>query len=57
MMETILNLGLSRGVAETVARTTGNRRFAFDAYRRLIQMYGEVVAGIDATFSHLHSRR
>ena len=48
MMETILNLGLSRGVAETVARTTGNRRFAFDAYRRLIQMYGEVVAGIDA---------
>ncbi len=48
MMETILNLGLSRRVAETVARTTGNRRFAFDAYRRLIQMYGEVVAGIDA---------
>ena len=48
MMETILNLGLSRDVAETVARTTGNRRFAFDAYRRLIQMFGEVVAGIDA---------
>jgi pyruvate,orthophosphate dikinase len=48
MMETILNLGLSRAVAETVARTTGNRRFAFDAYRRLIQMYGEVVAGMGA---------
>jgi pyruvate,orthophosphate dikinase len=48
MMETILNLGLSRDVAEIVARTTGNRRFAYDAYRRLVQMYGEVVAGIDA---------
>jgi pyruvate, orthophosphate dikinase len=48
MMETVLNLGLSRDVAETVGRATGNRRFAFDAYRRLIQMYGEVVAGIEA---------
>ena len=48
MMETVLNLGLSRRVAEAFARTTGNRRFAFDAYRRLIQMYGEVVAGIEA---------
>jgi len=47
MMETVLNLGLSRFVAEGIARTSGDRRFAFDAYRRLIQMYGSVVAEID----------
>ena len=47
MMETILNLGLNGELAAAVAERTGNRRFAYDAYRRLIQMYGEVVAGID----------
>ncbi|HZQ80938.1 MAG TPA: pyruvate, phosphate dikinase [Gaiellaceae bacterium] len=47
MMETILNLGLNRELAEALAATTGQPAFAFDAYRRLIQMYGEVVAGID----------
>ena len=49
MMETVLNLGLSRSAARGIARTTGDRRFAFDAYRRLLQMYGSVVAGIDGT--------
>jgi pyruvate,orthophosphate dikinase len=48
MMDTILNLGLNDEAVEGLARTTGNERFARDAYRRLIQMYGEVVQGIDA---------
>jgi pyruvate, orthophosphate dikinase len=48
MMDTILNLGLNDEAAEGLAAATGNRRFAFDSYRRLIQMYGEVVDGIDA---------
>src|SRR6266542_4064430 len=53
MMETILNLGLNAEAVEGLARATGNRRFAFDYYRRLIQMYGEVVDGIDAhRFEH-----
>jgi pyruvate, orthophosphate dikinase len=48
MMDTILNLGLNDAAVEGLARTTGNERFANDSYRRLIQMYGEVVDGIDA---------
>ncbi|MFL6066313.1 MAG: pyruvate, phosphate dikinase [Gaiellaceae bacterium] len=48
MMDTILNLGLSDAATEGLARKTGNERFAYDSYRRLIQMYGEVVDGIDA---------
>src|ERR671915_1007574 len=47
MMDTILNLGLNDEAAEGLARATGNQRFALDAYRRLIQMYGEVVAGVE----------
>jgi pyruvate, orthophosphate dikinase len=47
MMDTILNLGLNDEAVEGLARTTGNARFANDSYRRLIQMYGEVVDGID----------
>jgi pyruvate,orthophosphate dikinase len=47
MMDTILNLGLNDEAAEGLAARTGNPRFAFDSYRRLIQMYGEVVDGID----------
>ena len=47
MMDTILNLGLSDDSAEGLAVRTGNARFAFDSYRRLIQMFGEVVDGID----------
>ena len=45
MMDTILNLGLNDVAVEGLARTTGNPRFARDSYRRLIQMYGEVVDG------------
>src|SRR5207237_4712320 len=48
MMDTILNLGLSDEAARGLAARTGNPRFASDSYRRLIQMYGEVVEGIDA---------
>ncbi len=48
MMDTILNLGLSDAAVEGLARRTGNARFARDSYRRLIQMYGEVVEGIQA---------
>jgi pyruvate, orthophosphate dikinase len=47
MMDTILNLGLNDVAVEGLARTTGNARFARDSYRRLIQMFGEVVEGID----------
>src|SRR5438094_7491394 len=48
MMDSILNLGLNDEAVQGLARTTGNARFANDSYRRLIQMYGEVVDGIDA---------
>src|SRR5256885_796791 len=48
MMDTILNLGLNDEAVEGLSRQTGNPRFARDSYRRLIQMYGEVVDGIDA---------
>jgi pyruvate,orthophosphate dikinase len=48
MMDTILNLGLNDESVAGLAGATGNERFAYDAYRRLIQMYGEVVEGIDA---------
>src|SRR5438094_7867168 len=48
MMDTILNLGLNDEAVEGLARRTDNPRFALDSYRRLIQMYGEVVEGIPA---------
>jgi len=47
MMDSVLDLGLTSAVAEGLADASGNAHFAFDSYRRLIQMYGEVVAGID----------
>ena len=47
MMDTILNLGLNDEAVEGLAQATGNPGFAYDAYRRLIQMYGGVVAGVD----------
>jgi pyruvate, orthophosphate dikinase len=47
MMDTILNLGLNDEAAAGLSARTGNARFAFDSYRRLIQMFGEVVEGID----------
>ncbi|MFL5952555.1 MAG: pyruvate, phosphate dikinase [Gaiellaceae bacterium] len=47
MMDTILNLGLNDEAAGGLAARTGNPRFAYDSYRRLVQMFGEVVEGID----------
>ena len=47
MMDTILNLGLNDVAVEGLATSTDNPRFALDSYRRLIQMYGEVVDGVD----------
>ncbi len=46
MMDTILNLGLNREVAEGLAALTGNERFAYDSYRRFIQMFSDVVMGL-----------
>ena len=46
MMDTILNLGLNDSVVEGLAKKTGNERFAFDSYRRFVQMYGDVVLGM-----------
>ena len=47
MMDTILNLGLNDKAVEGLAKKTGNERFAWDAYRRFIQMYGDVAMGVD----------
>ncbi|MBL9087436.1 MAG: pyruvate, phosphate dikinase [Planctomycetia bacterium] len=47
MMDTVLNLGLSAACVEGLAKLSGNRRFALDARRRFIQMFGDVVAGVD----------
>ena len=47
MMDTILNLGLNDDAVEGLSAATDNERFAFDAYRRLIQMFGNVVDGIE----------
>jgi len=46
MMDTVLNLGLNDDVVEGLAKRTGNARFAWDSYRRFIQMYGDVVLGM-----------
>src|SRR5438477_7276669 len=46
MMDTILNLGMNDKVVEIVAKKTGNARFAWDSYRRFLQMYGDVVMGV-----------
>ncbi len=48
MMDTILNLGMNDEVAESLAEITSNPRFAYDSYRRFIQMYGSVVLEIPA---------
>ena len=49
MMDTILNLGLNDEVVEGLVRKTGNERFAWDSYRRFVQMYGDVVLGMKPT--------
>lgn len=46
MMDTVLNIGLNDEIAETMVQLTGDRRFVFDLYRRLIQMFGSVVMGV-----------
>ncbi|MGZ8481920.1 MAG: PEP/pyruvate-binding domain-containing protein, partial [Candidatus Limnocylindria bacterium] len=48
MMDSVLDLGLCDAAAEGLARRAANAHFAYDSYRRLIQMYGKVVDGIDA---------
>ncbi|HEU4995935.1 MAG TPA: pyruvate, phosphate dikinase [Gemmatimonadaceae bacterium] len=54
MMETILNLGLNDVTVQGLSQQSGNPRFAYDSYRRFIQMYGDVVLGIPfADFEHL----
>lgn len=56
MMDTILNLGLNDVTADGLARETGDERFAYDCYRRLIQMFGNVVLNIDSSnFEHVLS--
>ena len=47
MMDTILNLGINDAVAESLAKTSGNPRWAYDSYRRFIQMYSNVVMELD----------
>ncbi len=46
MMDTILNLGINDVVADTIAKKSGNPRFAYDSYRRFIQMFADVVKGL-----------
>src|SRR5467141_1518546 len=45
MMDTVLNVGLNDATVETLARISNNERFAFDSYRRFIQMFGRIVMG------------
>ncbi|HEX6441514.1 MAG TPA: pyruvate, phosphate dikinase [Stellaceae bacterium] len=47
MMDTVLNLGLNDATVEGLARESGDERFAYDSYRRFLQMYGQVVLGIE----------
>src|SRR5438105_4454310 len=68
MMDTILNLGMNDQVVEIVAQKTNNARFAWDSYRRFLQMYGDVVMGVqkrpgedhepfESAIEHLKDRR
>ena len=50
MMDTILNLGLNEKVVEVMAEKSGNPRWAYDCYRRFIQMYSDVVMGVGKSF-------
>ena len=54
MMDTVLNIGLNPDTLQGMAKLTGNERFAWDAYRRLIQMFGSIVKDIDRQkFEHI----
>jgi pyruvate, orthophosphate dikinase len=57
MMDTILNLGMNDQTVEGIKAKTGNGRFAWDSYRRFIQMFGNVVLEIPRTPSSTRSRR
>ncbi|HYP07274.1 MAG TPA: pyruvate, phosphate dikinase [Bryobacteraceae bacterium] len=58
MMNTILNLGLNDETTDSLARSTNNPRFAYDCYRRFIQMFGEVALGIEMEkFDHVFDQR
>src|ERR1700733_14305083 len=58
MMNTILNLGLNDETTEGLANETGNPRFAYDCYRRFIQMFGEVALGVEMEkFDHVFDAR
>src|SRR5947208_5143889 len=54
MMDTILNLGLNDETVLALVRATGNERFAWDCYRRFIQMYGDVVMGVQKSSGEDH---
>jgi len=57
MMDTVLNIGLNPTTLQGIAHLTGNERFAYDAYRRLIQMFGRIVKGIEGEkFEHILDR-
>ena len=57
MMDTILNLGLNDSAVEVVANKTTIRRFAYDSYRRFIQMFSDVVMGIEKRLFEIEVRR
>ena len=57
MMDTVLNLGLNDKTVEALAKMSGDRRFAFDSYRRFIQMYSDVVLGIEHDNFEKHLER
>ncbi|MEO1843272.1 MAG: PEP/pyruvate-binding domain-containing protein, partial [Akkermansiaceae bacterium] len=54
MMDTILNLGINDEVVEALSARTGNPKFAWDSYRRFLQMYGSVVMGVEAHAGEHH---
>jgi pyruvate,orthophosphate dikinase len=58
MMDTVLNVGLNKKILDGLINKTGNEKFARDCYRRLLQMYGEVVLGVDKdSFDHSLDRK
>ena len=57
MMDTVLNLGLNDDTVKALAKISGNKRFAYDSYRRFIMMFSEVVMGADIDlFEHTLER-
>lgn len=54
MMDTVLNLGLNDTTVKALIAATGNERFAYDSYRRFVQMYGDVVLGLKPVHKHEH---